>query len=224
MPNFESEQDPSLRLTRALLVYEVGGWDRSDEVVITHHEVTDGVIQPGTPLDMAAFAKLVERGQSKDKESKSGWAMQFPRLLGESQHHIAWWSPPGIQRVFIGKEDGNAKAVRAWVPGLVWIASRQHATCFLHAYDGAGAPTLHTDMYRPQFGPSVNNHVHADGRICNGSMKLDGNTPEAWEKAFWSSRFKTNGHLNSTKPYACKKAFKRIGTLASVLPCGPSAD
>ena len=206
MPTVEIESNAGVRLTQALLIYEEDG---GGDVIITRHQIKNGVIQPGAPLDTASFCKLIESGKGK---AASTWAMQFPRLLGESPDYLAWWSRPQVQHVFIGQDHRKAKPVEAWVPGLVWIAARGRPSCQLRAYDGLDAPTMETDLYQPKFG----NHIHSDGSICVGSAKLTDYSPAAWERAFWSSCFTSSENLDLT-PYACSKAFKKVGTLATVL-------
>jgi PRTRC genetic system protein B len=209
MPLVEIDTNDGVRLTHALLIYEEDG---GGDVVITRHQIKNGVIQPGAPLDTASFCKLIESGKGKATAVPT-WSMQFPRLLGESPEFVAWWSRPQLQRVFIGQDHRKAKAVEAWVPGLVWIASRSRPSCQLRAYDGLDAPTLQTDLYHPVFG----NHIHGDGSICVGTAKLTDYSPASWERAFWSSCFTSSENLRLT-PYACPKAFKKVGTLATVLP------
>lgn len=211
MPLVEIDTNDGVRLTHALLIYEEDG---GGDVVITRHQIKNGVIQPGAPLDTASFCKLIESGKGK---AATTWAMQFPRLLGESPDYVAWWSRPQVQHVFIGQDHRKAKPVEAWVPGLVWIAARGRPSCLLRAFDGEEAPTLNTDLYHPVFG----NHIHGDGSICVGSMKLTEYLPASWERGFWDSCFSQATNLNKTTPYACKKAFKKVGTLATVLPHRP---
>ena len=221
MPNVEYDSEPALRLERALLVYETG---YSGEVTITDHKVKDGLIQPGQPVDVAAFRKLLDRGVD-EKVNVSGWTWHFPRLLADNSDWQVWWSQPGKQRVFIGGDSTKPKVVETWVPALVWAANRKRPSCYLFAYDGEGAPTPDTDVYQPSFGPAGGlNHILADSKICVGTMNLTDFTPQSWERAFWSSRFKEANNLNYSKPYACKKAFKKIGTLSAALTRCGSAD
>lgn len=221
MPQLEIDSDPSLRLTTALLIYESSQHHgRGEEPVVTQHRVEKGVIQPGDALDLDAFKRILEQGAAKQDEARAGWTWQFPRLMAESRNWRVWWSPAGTQQVFIGDDGGTPKVLKAWIPALVWCGHRSRPSCYLWAYDGHTAPTPDTDMYRPR----GINHIHHDSGICNGSMQLADNTPPSWEKAFWSSRFKSPGNLKQTKPYACKEAFTKVGPLASVLPRDTSAD
>lgn len=213
MPNIETEYESGVRLTHALLIYEEDG---GGDVVITRHQITRGVIQPGAPLDTASFLKLIESG--KGKAGSDNWVMQFPRMIGESPHFIAWWSRPQVQRVFIGDER-KSRVVEAWVPGLVWIAARGRPSCMLRAFDGEEPPTMASDMYHPVFG----NHIHHDGSICVGTARLTDCSPADWERAFWSSCFVQATNLNSNKAYACSKKLRKVGTLATVLPRGQAA-
>ena len=230
MPTIECDGDATLNLTTALLIYESPrNYDRSaNEVVVTQHAVTKGMIQPGAPLDLAAFRKLIDRGGEVAAASRqSDYAWQFPRLLAESKEHIVWWSPAQFQSVFIGREDAKKpRVIKAWIPPLIWCASRLHTHCYLWAYDGDGAPSPSTSVYRPAFGPADPglNHIHEDSSVCVGSTKVEGHTPEAWERGFWSSRFKVPGNLKRNQPYACKEIFKSLGSLTSVLPRSGAAD
>lgn len=227
MPIVEMSGDASLNLTTALLIYEAGRSDRRNEVLVTQHAVTKGMIQPGAPLDLAAFRKLLDRGATSTPAARSAdYAWQFPRLLAESKERIVWWSPAQYQSVFIGREDAkNPRVLRAWIPSLIWCASRTQTHCYLWAYNGVCAPNPQTSVYRPAFGPVGGlNHIHANSTVCVGSTKIDSHTPEAWERGFWSSRFKVPGNLNRTKPYACEKLFDPLGSLASVLPRSGAAD
>ncbi len=231
MPTVETTQDDaSLTLTTALLIYESSGRHYSSdsgEVVVTQHPIKDGTIQPGAPLDLSSFRKLLDRGgEATASRQSADYAWPFPRLLAESKEHIVWWSPAQMQSVFIGREDAKKpRVLRAWIPSLIWCASRTQTHCYLWAYDGAGTPSPSTSVYRPAFGPSGGlNHIHANSSVCVGSTKVDGHTPEAWERGFWSSRFKVPGNLKQTKPYACKEIFQALGSLTSVLPRSRAAD
>lgn len=216
----ELNADPSIRLTRALLIYEGGRGD--GEVIVTQHEVASNVIQPGMPLDLPSFRKLIDKGESKKKSSEWNW--QFPRMIAESRERIAWWSPPAVRNVFIGSGK-KSKIKKAWIPALIWCASRTAPHCYLWAYNGASSPSQDTDVYRPQFGPNGGlNHVHADNAICIGSMRLPNYQPATWENSFWVSLFKEAGNLDTTEPYACQTRFKKNGTLSSVLPRCKAAD
>jgi PRTRC genetic system protein B len=221
MPTVEFDSDPTVRLTSALLIYKSGSYDDA-ETVVTQHDVKDGMIQPGAPLDLEAFRQLID-GKTK-AQSSGGWTWRFPRLLAENGEWVVWWSPAGVKSVFIGRDGSKPGVHKAWIPPLVWAASRSTPNCYLFAYDGDSSPTPQTDVYRPQFGPKGGlNHIHSDSRICVGNMKLNGFTPESWERAFWESRFKEPGNLIHTKPYAFKKAFTKIGSLTSALArCGSS--
>jgi PRTRC genetic system protein B len=223
MPTVEIEGESALVLTTALLVYEnKNSYDRGKAAVVTQHDVTAGMIQPGSPLDLGALRKLLDRGDQVAALGQShDYAWQFPRIIAEGRERIVWWSPSGIKSVFIGSEgEKKPKVVQAWIPQLIWSASRRHTHCYLWACHDTDSPGPHTSVYLPQFG----GHIHHDASICVGSTKIDGHTPEAWEKGFWSSRFKTAGNLKSTKPYAIQEKFKALGTLASVLPRSRATD
>lgn len=221
MPMIEFSSDPSPHLTRALLIYESSAFHEADrEIIVTQHEVKSGVIQPGDSLDLDAFRKLIEKGGGGPiKKDRGEWSWPFPRMLAENDTWRVWWSPSGMRSVFIGYDSAKPKVQHAWIPPLVWAAHRTAPSCYLFAYNGDTAPTPRTDVYRPAFGPRDEglNHVHSDCRICVGNMKLDGHTPEAWERGFWNSRFKVPGNLKHTEPYGCEKVFKKIGPLESAL-------
>lgn len=217
-----SNDEERLTLKEALLIYRDGD-NNSKKSVVTRHEVSGGVIQVGQPVDLASIQKLFE---SKDTTvTKDGnWTWQFPRLLGETPDWVLWWSIPHVRDVFIGSDGRKPKVIQAWHPAFAWCAHRKSNTCYLWAYDGGDAPTKTTDVFLPRFGPADQNHIHANASICVGSSVLESNTPAAWEKAFWNSRFKVPGpNLKSIKPYACNKAFKKLGSLQSVLPRSSSA-
>lgn len=220
MPNIEVElSDPSFRLTDALLIYRASGryhGDGEEKVIVTRHGVTNGVIEPGSAINIPAFMQLI--GANSEAEIDRGLSWRFPRLLAESPEWVAWWSPAGMKKVFIGAS-GKPRVISAWIPNLVWCANRSTPKCYLFAYDGEDAPKRATEVYRPQFGPADPslNHVHADCAICRGSVYVKSSTPAAWEDAFWSARFKEPGNLKHNTPYACKEILKPVGALDHAL-------
>lgn len=217
MPQIEIGSDTSVTLRSALLIYESDAHE-DNEVVITEHKVENGLIQPGAPLDVAAFRKKLDgRGDRTPAAGRGGWRWQFPRMVAENDEWRVWWSPSCIKSVFIGEDGRKPKVQEAWIPPLVWSAHRTRPLCYLFAYNGDSSPNAETDVYRPAFGPKEQNHIHSGSDICVGSMKLTGSTPESWETAFWNARFKTPGNLKSTTPYACQKVFKKIGSLTTAL-------
>ena len=228
MPTVEISGDASLNLTTALLIYESGHdrySDRKPEVDVTQHAVTGGMIQPGAPLDLAAFRKLLDRGgESATATRQSDYAWQFPRLLAESKERIVWWSPAGFRSVFVGLESNKKLKPRAcWFPSLIWCAHRARPHCYLWAYGGEDAPAASTTVYGLNAGGMSN--IHHDNSICLGSTLLASFTPAAWEAGFWSSRFTSlTPALKRNQPYACKQIFKALGSLSSVLPRSGAAD
>lgn len=199
---FESGPPPC-RLSMAVLVYE----NYRDELVLTRHDVSNGTIQPGEPLDTGAFLKLFK--QEEGKASTNGITYSFPRVLAEHAKFVAWWSAPGYRTILI--QDGSK--VKGWFPGMVWVGRRNRCRLHLMAYAGDGEPTKDTDVYQPVFSDQ-HNHIHADLGVCLG-VSSKSTTPEAYESAFWNTKFHSfNPKL--TKPYGQKKTNHK-GTVASVL-------
>lgn len=222
MPTVELYESQPLKLTSALLIYEEANSykDKNSAVVVTRHPIVDGQIQPGEPLDLRSFRKLLDGDADTAANATAGWEWRFPRMVAESAQRIAWWSPPRIHDIYVGNDGAKrTRTLKAWVPALLWVASRTTPICRLYAYDGEQAPNQGTDVYHPRFGPDDGaNHIHADCSICVGSMILADYSPDSWERGFWSSRFKVPGrNLQSTTPYAPSKVFKKVGTAESVL-------
>jgi hypothetical protein len=192
---------PSMGLRHALLVYEGG-----KHTAITCHQVSDGVIQPGKPLDLPSFRRLIDQ----DVETKTDLAWQHPRLLAQHPAWHVWWTPAGMHEVFI-----DGKMARYWFPTLVWAGHRSQQSLFLWATPDA-TPTTNSKAYRLRLGPEEQNHIHQDCGVCIGSMDPKSQSPVDWEKAFWESSFKTNGGM-SAKPYAlkAKAKVKQVGTISS---------
>ena len=115
MPTVEITGDASLTLTTALLIYESSPGNQQShgaEVVVTQHPIKAGTIQPGVPLDLSSFRKLLDRGgEATASRQSADYAWSFPRLLAESKEHIVLWSPAQMQSVFIGREDAKKPRV-----------------------------------------------------------------------------------------------------------------
>lgn len=204
MPEFDTASPATLKLQMALLIYSDDG--HGDDRAITRHQIKDGHIQPGEAIDIAALRSLLDGEKTTSRESFS-W--RSPSVLADSATRLVWWTPPGVKQVFIA-----SKAKRVWFPGLVWCGHRSARSLYLWAFRGKAAPTKDTVVYRPRFGPDVQNHIHNNSAVCLGSMNPGRFRPEDWMTAFYDSNFKTDGNLPS-KPYEIKTRFEKIGALST---------
>jgi hypothetical protein len=131
MPQVEIHGDPSLHLTTALLIYEQAhSYGAASAPIVTQHPIKNGQIQPGQPLDLDAFKKLLEGGDEKQLAVRGDWSWQFPRMLAEHPEFRMWWSPAAMKNVFIGY-DGKAPRGPQGVDSLACMVRQPHDAALL---------------------------------------------------------------------------------------------
>lgn len=181
---------PVMRLTSAMLLYEVSGHQSRDAAMYaTVHAVAPnegGVpqIMEGQPLSVSALQTAL----------RQVGALERPRLLPPSvlavgRDLVLWWIPPTTRRAWFACEQNErlkAKSGLVPYPALVFAASQ--GNLYVHAIAGAERPTEKTRLYRC---PCMN--VWADGRVCMGTAPIPKNAGcesiQAYEAGFFRSRF-----------------------------------
>ena len=197
-------EETSYTLRHALLIY--GGSSRSESVV-TQHPVKQGVIQPGTPIDLEAYLGTL---RSPDVSSgRINWT--HPHQLASGPGWLCWWRPAARTPVYV-----SGKPRRACIPPLLFVAGSRPRVWVL----GKNLrPTSTSALYLTGYANSYD-----DGGVCQGSghrpTRLD---PREWEDAFFASSFTSPANL-LTHRYVLPKDLKKAGTLATCLAAlGPSA-
>lgn len=194
---------PDLKLSRAILIYS----SSKSEAVATDHDVVEGLIQAGRPLDLEAFrARLGEVTAAttvRPAKQPGAFTPIHPGLYAESPSWRVWSTPANYRSLFI-----KGKRKRCWLPPLVWCGHKHKRMLFIWA-SGPGALTSKTQLYRGR----LSHHVHQDGNVCLGSMNPGNFQPSSWEAAFYETSF---ADLIPGKPYEIS-TLPKIGTLQSRL-------
>ena len=177
---------PAWALHKAILLYA----GIHAKHVATVHDVTEGVIQAGTPLtpeQLEAIASQLIGSRETEQNTKSVGFLS-DRIIASTHNKLAWWSPAQTQKMFF-KCSGPTKKLSGKNfkhPPLLFFVNDKKFRVF--ALRNNKRPDPKTELYQaPYF------NVYADGAICIGTMncpRLVG--PECapgFESAFFDSYF-----------------------------------
>jgi len=182
---------PTLRLTKAMLLYEPQGYAQGGPVLYAsvHPVETDSNgsawIREGTTLTQEALRSALERIGVRGE----------PRILPEGvlsvgREHLMWWVPAEARRAWFSSGCNNdrlkGRCGTVYYPPLVFAANR--SGLHVHALATNARPTEKTSLYRcPCF------NVWKSGQVCTGSAAIpDSISVEAisgWLAGFFRSRF-----------------------------------
>lgn len=174
----------------ALIVYQRGGngYHGGKECYISKHEIRDGNVCEGYPLNKRDIYKLC-----KLVMPEIDIAVRYipEELISYNPLHkygaMVWWMPAGIRQMhfaFPGMKDGPVP-----VPPTLFAVSK--GKLYVWAMKRNKRPAPDTPLYHP---PYFN--IFNDG-ACMGNIsvpgKVDPNEIRTWEKLFFDSRFTEDG-------------------------------
>lgn len=219
-----TEERPTWKLTRAVLVYESERFAGQRSAYATVHDVDVGAkgvqLRAGVPATREACADIA---RSLGAASTLGGFLP-PQLLYLGATSIIWWRPPQRTRVFFNTtkdaavDQPNDKTGAALIgkrsgvvphPGLVFAVAG--GNWYVYALRGDGRPDPDAALHRaPYF------NVWASGQICTGNVRL----PESlstgalatYETAFFDSEFthpNVHGRAKLVRAQAGAYAFWR---------------
>jgi len=199
---------------KALLVYqsEIDREGNEDKEINTYVESYD-IGKHGNPInahplslkESIALADLLQAS----RELQNGFLKSRGILpsnllyLNAQKTGYAIWHTPVQQRQLYFVENLGIKSGLSYLPGLVWLANRDHLYVF--AVKGNRKPNANTILYHPPFF-----NTHANGQVCMGNVRIqiDHTTCledfiEKWEGYFYESYFshtlnggsKVNGNI-----------------------------
>lgn len=170
-----SDTPAPLALTRAILIYE----GRSG-ALFTEHEVRDGVIQAGQPLDTVGFLRSLACVNYSDEPVLDELILlDHPRLL-------VWWRPASTVALFGESEDfGPFPRVGLRLPAMVFAADPASGHLSVRALKRSVKPVGATPLFLL---PLPN--IYDSGQVCIG-MRNSANphSRKEWEALFFGTRF-----------------------------------
>lgn len=199
------ENDTSLALVSALLLYQSGGGDvyaTSHPLDIDPDQPHRKVIGAGVPLTKASLAEF-----ARSVHVTTSYAGFVPdNLLYTSPNMLAWWTPAALRPTWFRSPDpaiGTAHGQAAH-PAMVFVVVP--GDWYVFAVRTTGRPLPSTPLFHsPHF------NVWNGGRICTGNVKLPA-APSAeviseYEHGFFRSRFT---HPNRERAVKYKGGMKAL--------------
>ena len=183
----------SCELARAILLYTSG----TGEALATVHEIAEGALLPGTPLDRNGLVELVAT-----LSGPTGVRTILPeRVLYSDASTLLWWCPSARRPIHFksGKKelDEEISGKEVLHPPLVFLARQQSLSVW--ALRDNERPMASTQLFvAPYF------NVYASGAMCSGNIRLpDSISPsnknlKEWELAFFETNF-THSNLDGKK-------------------------
>lgn len=170
-----SDTPPPLALTRAILIYE----GRSG-ALLTEHDVRDGLIQAGRPLDPGGFLQSLAHIHCSEEPALDDLLLvDHPRLL-------VWWRPASAVALFGESEDfGPFPRVGLRLPPMVFAAEPASGSLWVRALRRTARPDGATALFLL---PLPN--IYDNGQVCLG-MRNSANprSRTEWESLFFGTRF-----------------------------------
>ena len=176
--------DVPIRLSGAIMIY---GDDKS--AYATYHNVHfDANKQPslleGHPLTAGQIGGLVHR---LGKNAQIGTFLS-DKVLSVGMGSLIWWVKPAVREIHFACRDKGIGDEFGMVPHPGLVFAVVEGVWYVFAIKGNSRPTESTQLYQaPHF------NVWAGGKICTGNVTLpegaDVDDRDAWEKAYFGSRF-----------------------------------
>ena len=177
----------SMALLKAVLLYGGAGYGNEDYLA-TVHDVENGSLLPGTPIDQSSLSDLVAKLSG---QAQSGRALLPERVLYSDASLLMWWCPAARRPIYFksGKADiDEFSGTEVLHPPLVFLA-RFQSLCAL-ALGQDARPQEDTPLFTaPYF------NLNDGGGMCAGNVRLPeslvatAQNLEAWEKAFFETNF-----------------------------------
>jgi len=176
--------DTALNLSGSIMIYGNG-----DGAYATYHDIYfKGDNQPalleGHPLTAAQMGGLV---RSLGQNTQIG-SFLSGNVLSVGLDSLVWWVKPAIREIHFACSKGGIGEESSTTPQPGLIFAVNEGNWYVFAVKGNKRPTATTQLYQaPHF------NVWAGGKICTGNVTLpkefDIESREAWEKAYFGSRF-----------------------------------
>lgn len=177
---------------KAFVIYEQQG--AAKHIYIESYDIDEqGCPVNAHPLSMTEAGKLCKALQTTEKKKSSFLTPKglLPKnlvyLRTDNLPYAIWHTPVQSVKLYF-KDDLGIQCGLAYVPALVWKATRTHLALFAITEDEVGAET-------PLFNAPFFN-LYDDGRVCMGNVRLDIKKDCAledfirlWQDAFFNSYF-----------------------------------
>lgn len=189
----QGEASAKLTLIKAILLYQ----SSSNDFLATTHDVENGALLPGTPIDRNALSDITSKLAG---QAETGRTMLPARVLYSDASLLMWWCPASRRPIYFksGKpqlDDLSGKEVVH--PPLVFMARNQSLCVWALSEDLR--PEASTRLFvAPYF------NIYEGGSMCSGNVRLpeslspSSKNLKAWEGAFFETNF-THSNLGSAK-------------------------
>lgn len=197
----------SAKLSAAILLYKncANLSSRATLYATLHPVYTD---KPGEPAQIGAgrplgIGNLRKMCASLMDSVRFSTGVLSERILAVGFDYVVWWQPPGRQTHFFectANADGGISVGKrsglCLTPGIIFAAKGSVLMAF--AVKGKHRPCAETPLFHL---PAMN--VWSHGQVCTGNVRLpkssDAHSIEAWENAFWQSRFTHPNHPSAVR-------------------------
>lgn len=179
-----NHESAPFRAHHAILLYG----DGSSKSFASVHDVTedehgDLCVEAGVPASVKGLRTLFATLEPGKFERPS---LQGVEILSSGAEWLVWWFRPQARRVWFDARQIGQKCAIVPQPGLVFSVSPLGWQVF--ALATPSRPRSRTKLYQAPY-----YNVWSGGKICEGSAHVpkgdERKDPEAWEKAFFESRF-----------------------------------
>jgi PRTRC genetic system protein B len=182
----------------AIIAYQ-GNEENSQEWYLESHPIVNGEFMEGRPLQQETLHAMLELMYTKETAERKVHRfipanMLYGDVLQGGDYKFIWYRPEEKRSLFFS-EKLELKNGEAWVPAMVYVASRKRLSVF--ALDSNDYPTEGTKLFRAPF-----HNVSENGSVCLGSAKANfpkapsyANVMKYYEDLFWVSEF---SHMTSS--------------------------
>lgn len=189
----QGEASAKLTLVKGILLYQ----SSSNDYLATVHDVENGALLPGTPIDRNTISDLTSKLAG---QAETGRTMLPARVLYSDASLLMWWCRASRRAIYFksGKEELDALSGKEVAhPPLVFMAQSQRLSVWALAEDER--PEASTKLFvAPYF------NVYEGGNMCSGNVRLPESLSsasknlKAWEEAFFETNF-THSNLGAAK-------------------------
>jgi PRTRC genetic system protein B len=156
---------------------------------------------PLTKLEAISLARTLDTTKAKATQFLRPSGLLSPRVLyldpDPDFGYVVWYTPASEQPLFFIDDLGIPSGKKAWVPPLLWKASKTNVA--IYAFAKKGKPNLKTPLFRAPFF-----NTGSDGLVCMGSVEIKTdkcqdleNFIKFWQTYFFHSYFT---HLSGSNP------------------------
>ena len=211
-----------LKLSRAILLYENNNKrEGMPDAFATLHDVRQGKIEDGKPLDLHALKLILEQKATKTPAPASAFIPEGVLAMGNE--NLIWWKAAHISPILFKGDVKELKAIsgrKVPHPSLVFVSGKRALECLtVYAVKGDARPTLETELFEPPYW-----NIHGSRDVCLPSgyaipKDLSPSSIESWERIFFCSHFSHSGGgggssfpggHNALWPYLAKRRSDRF--------------